>query len=97
MSNCTISYHAPSATVQGRTRPPKAKRLPKARRQTERDLKRLDDQVEKIAIAIGGRFGDIDGFIVQMTGDLLDRTREWVAELREYMDEKEADGAKWEL
>lgn len=69
----------------------------KARRQTERDLRRLDDNVEKCALAIGSRFGECDGALERMANDLLDMTRRWSSELREYMTEREADGETWEL
>jgi len=69
----------------------------KARRQTERDLKRLDDDVEKRVLAIGARFGECDEALVRMADDLLERTRRWAAELREYMEEREAEGERWEL
>lgn len=70
----------------------------KARRQTERDLKRLDDDVEKRALAIGARFGECDEALVRMADDLLEMTRKWATELREYMDEREQiDGETWQL
>lgn len=69
----------------------------KARRQTERDLKALDDAVEKRVLAIGARFGECDDAIVRMADQLLDDTRRWMAELREYMDEREAEGWDWEI
>lgn len=69
----------------------------KARRQTERDLKRLDDDVEKCALAIGARFGECDEALVIAADNLLATTRAWAAELRDYMNEREADGETWEL
>lgn len=69
----------------------------KARRLTERDLKRLDDNVEKCALALGERFGECDEALVRMADDLLQSTRTWAAELREYMDERANDGETWEL
>jgi hypothetical protein len=69
----------------------------KARRQTERDLKRLDDDVEKRVLAIGARFGECDEALVRMADELLAMTRRWSTELREYMDERESDGETWEL
>jgi len=69
----------------------------KAIRLTERDLKKLDDNVEKCALAIGGRFGECDEALVRMADELLDTTRRWTAELREYMKERAADGETWEL
>lgn len=70
----------------------------KARRQTERDLKRLDNNVEKAALAIGARFGECDEALVRMADDLLDMTRKWATELREYMEERASiDGETWEL
>lgn len=69
----------------------------KAIRQTERDLKRLDDCVEKCALAIGARFGECDEALVRMADDLLEMTRRWATELREYMRERAAEGETWEL
>lgn len=69
----------------------------KAIRLTERDLKRLDDKVEKCALAIGGRFGEVDEALVRMADELLDSTRRWASELREYMRERAAEGETWEL
>lgn len=69
----------------------------KARRQTERDLKRLDDNVEKCALAIGERFGECDEALVRLADALLEMTRTWAKELREYMDEREAEGETWQL
>ena len=69
----------------------------KARRATERDLKRLDDDVEKRVLAIGARFGECDEALVRMADDLLDSTRRWAREMREYMDEREAEGETWEM
>lgn len=69
----------------------------KAIRLTERDLKRLDDEVEKAALAIGARFGECDEALVRMADYLLRMTREWADELREYMNERAADGESWEL
>lgn len=69
----------------------------KAISKTERDLKRLDDNVEKCALAIGERFGECDEALVRMADDLLESTRRWAAELREYMKERASDGETWEL
>ena len=69
----------------------------KARRQTDRDLKRLDDAVEKCALAIGGRFGDSDQTLVNQADDLLLTVRAWAKNLREYMTEREAEGQTWTL
>ncbi len=69
----------------------------KAIRLTERDLKKLDDYVEKIALAIGERFGECDGALVRMADELLSNTRQWQEEVREYMTERAADGETWEL
>jgi len=74
----------------------KPKKPCKAIRLTERDLKRLDDDVEKCALAMGARFGDIDHGLVRMADDLLATTRQWVEEVREYMTERAADGETWE-
>lgn len=69
----------------------------KAIRLTERDLKRLDDDVEKRALAIGARFGECDEMLVRMADNLLEMTRTWASELREYMSERAAEGETWEL
>lgn len=69
----------------------------KAIRLTERDLKRLDDAVEKRVLAIGERFGECDEALVRMADDLLAMTRRWAGEVREYMSERAADGETWEL
>ena len=70
----------------------------KARRLTDRDLRKLDDAVEKCALAIGARFGECDGGLERMADELLAITRRWADELREYMDEREnSDGETWEL
>lgn len=70
----------------------------KAIRLTERDLKRLDDAVEKRALAIGARFGECDEALIRMADDLLEMTRRWAHELREYMNERATvDGERWEL
>jgi hypothetical protein len=70
----------------------------KAIRLTERDLKRLDDNVEKCALAIGARFGECDEALVNMADELLRITRQWAAELREYMTERSSiEGETWEL
>ncbi len=69
----------------------------KARRLTERDLKKLDDVVEKQVFRMAERFGDCDGGIERMLDQLMADTRRWIAELREYMDDREADGETWEL
>lgn len=76
---------------------PKGSKPCKAIRLTKRDLKRLDDNVEKCALAIGGRFGDVDDALVRMADDLLDMTRRWTKELEEYMLERAAEGETWEL
>ncbi len=69
----------------------------KAIQQTDRDLRRLDDNVEKCALAIGARFGECDEALVRMADDLLATTRRWATELREYMNERADDGETWEL
>lgn len=73
------------------------KKSTKAIRLTQRDLKRLDDNVEKCALAIGSRFGEVDNAIVLMADELLETTRRWSAELRDYMSDRAADGETWEL
>lgn len=70
----------------------------KARRLTERNLKALDNAVEKQVLALAYRFGETDEAIVRMTDQLLEDTRRWMSELREYMDERETvDGWDWEI
>lgn len=70
----------------------------KARRLTERDLKALDDAVEKRVLRIGERFGECDEVLVRMADELLNDVRRWADELREYMTEREeVDGWDWEL
>jgi hypothetical protein len=80
--------------VKGAAKP---KKPCKARRLTERDLRRLDDQVEKVCMVLATRFGECDGGIERMVDDFLADTRRWAAELRAYMDDREADGETWEL
>lgn len=83
----------PRARVQSASeiRPCKAIRL------TERDLKRLDDNIEKSVLRLAERFGDCDGAIERMLDNFLADTRRWASELREYMKERTADGETWEL
>ena len=69
----------------------------KAIRLTERDLKRLDDNIEKSVLRLAERFGDCDGAIERMLDVFLADTRQWATELREYMKERTADGETWEL
>lgn len=69
----------------------------KAIRLTERDLKRLDDNIEKSVLRMAERFGDCDGTIERMLDVFLEDTRRWASELREYMKERTADGETWEL
>ena len=69
----------------------------KAIRLTEKDLKRLDDGIEKIILRLAERFGDCDGGIERMLDDFLADSRRWADELREYMKERTADGETWEL
>ena len=69
----------------------------KAIRLTEKDLKRLDNDVEKTMFRLAERFGDCDGSIERMVDNFLEDTRRWASELREYMKEKTADGETWEL
>lgn len=60
-------------------------------------MKRVDDDVEKCALSIGERFGECDEAIVRMADRLLESVRSWAAEVREYMDQREAEGETWEL
>jgi hypothetical protein len=69
----------------------------KAIRLTERDLKRLDNDVEKTILRLAERFGDCDGAIERMLDNFLADERRWADELREYMKERTADGETWEL
>lgn len=69
----------------------------KAIRQTENDLRRLDDAVEKRVLAIAERFGECDEAIVRMADDLMESVRRCSTELRDYMSERAADGETWEL
>lgn len=69
----------------------------KAIRLTERDLKRLDDNIEKSVLRLAERFGECDGTIERMLDDFLRDTRDWANQLREYMKERTADGETWEL
>lgn len=77
---------------------PKTKRPCKAIRLTETDLKRLDNHVEKAALALGERFGEVDQGLVDLADTLLSQTRDWAKEVREYMrDRNEVEGETWEL
>lgn len=76
---------------------PKPYKPCKAKRLTDRDLKRLDDNVEKCALAIGARFGEVDEGLVRLADELLDLTRNWAKEVRFYIDEREKEGETWEL
>lgn len=69
----------------------------KAIRLTERDLNRLDDDIERTVLRLAERFGDCDGAIERMLDCLLADTRRWATELREYMKERTSDGETWEL
>lgn len=69
----------------------------KAIRLTEKDLKRLDNDIEKTILKLAERFGDCDGAIERMLDDFLADERRWADELREYMKERTADGETWEL
>lgn len=69
----------------------------KAIRLTEKDLKRLDNDVEKTILRLAERFGDCDGSIERMLDDFLAEARRWANDLREYMKERTADGETWEL
>ena len=83
----------PRARVQSASeiRPCKAIRL------TERDLKRLDNDIEKTILRLAERFGDCDGAIERMLDDFLADSRRWASELREYMKERTSEGETWEL
>jgi hypothetical protein len=69
----------------------------KAIRLTERDLKRLDNDIEKTMFRLAERFGECDGTIERMIDVFLADTRQWASDLREYMKERTADGETWEL
>lgn len=64
---------------------------------TERDLKRLDNAIEKHILRLAERFGECDGTIERMLDDFLLDSREWADNLREYMKDRTADGETWEL
>ena len=66
-------------------------------RLTDRDLKRLDGDIEKTVLRLAERFGDCDGAIERMLDVFLADTRQWATELREYMKERTSDGETWEL
>ena len=72
-------------------------RICKAIRLTERDLKRLDNDIEKTIFRLAVRFGDCDGAIDRMLDTFVRDTRQWADDLREYMKERAADGETWEL
>jgi hypothetical protein len=59
--------------------------------ETERNLHRLRDAVEKEALAIAYRFGDIDNTMVTMADQLKDDVDRWIAEVREYIEEAVRD------
>jgi len=69
----------------------------KAIRLTEKDLKRLDNDIEKTILRLAERFGDCDVAIERMLDLFLADSRRWANELREYMKERSADGETWEL
>lgn len=69
----------------------------KAIRLTEKDLKRLDNDIEKTILRLAERFGDCDGAIERMLDCFLADSRRWADDLREYMKERTADGETWEL
>lgn len=83
----------PRARVQSASeiRPCKAIRL------TEKDLLRLDNDIEKTVLRLAERFGECDGTIERMLDVFLADTRQWANGLREYMKERTADGETWEL
>ena len=81
----------PRAVSASEMRPCKAIQL------TERDLKRLDNDIEKTVLRLAERFGECDGAIERMLDVFLADTRQWASELREYMQERTADGETWEL
>ena len=83
----------PKARTQSASeiRPSKAIRL------TEADLKRLDNNIEKVVLRLAERFGECDGAIERMLDNFLADTRRWADELRDYMKERTADGETWEL
>lgn len=85
------SHRAKRTQSASEIRPCKAIRL------TERDLKRLDNNIEKTILRLAERFGDCDGAIERMLDIFLADSRRWADELREYMKERTADGETWEL
>ena len=64
---------------------------------TEADLKRLDNNIEKVVLRLAERVGECDGAIERMLDNFLADTRRWADELRDYMKERTADGETWEL
>ncbi len=88
---CLVDRRQRVKTSASEMRPCKAIRL------TERDLKRMDDGIEKTIMKLAERFGDCDGGIERMLDDFLRDSRQWAADLREYMKERTADGETWEL
>jgi hypothetical protein len=65
-------------------------------RETEKDLKRLSDDVDKRVYAIGGRFGDVDQMMVNAADDLKRTVDRWIEEIREIMAEQVAED-NWNL
>ena len=85
--------HRRKARVQSASeiRPCKAIRL------TEKDLKRLDNDIEKTILRLAERFGECDGGIERMLDNFMRDTRQWADDLREHMKERTSDGETWEL
>ena len=74
-----------------------AMRTCKAIRLTDQDLKRLDNNIEKIMLRLAERFGDCDGGLERMIDQFLDDSRDWANQVRQYMRDRHADGETWEL
>jgi hypothetical protein len=55
--------------------------------QTERNIRTLLLAVQKPALAIGYRFGDIDQVMVSEADDLVAMVQHWADKQRHYMDE----------
>lgn len=68
----------------------------KRARQTERNLAKLRDVVEKHVLEIGYRFGDVDNTMVTMADQLQDDVTRWIAQVREYMADR-VSGDHWEF
>jgi hypothetical protein len=55
--------------------------------QTERNIRTIVRAVQKPALAIGYRFGDIDSVMVSAADELIDMVDSWAARQRAYMND----------